>query len=282
MQPRTVSDPEVGAELQTALPHRGAQLDHHLGLAREAGQHLLELGQDRGGQRRGVEPEAQGVRPDRPARGLLGGRRHLLGRRLEALDLLHDDARGFPVLVVDPAADEHDRVGGQLLAGGAQHVAEHEQLDRGLEVVERGEHHRIALLGPDRLVLGDHPADGHPVSVAPAGQLRQRAFHPGVERRPDLLERMGRDEQPDRLLLGGQQLGPVELDRPGSVRGWGSRTPPPPLVAALGRAGRTRDRRSIPARSARPAGPSAPRPEPARASSACPCASRPSSRTRRT
>ncbi len=43
VQARAVGDPEVGAELQPALADRGAQLDHHLGLAREAGEHVLEL-----------------------------------------------------------------------------------------------------------------------------------------------------------------------------------------------------------------------------------------------
>ncbi len=89
-----------------------------------------------------------------------------------------------------------------------------------LEVVEGGEHHRVALLGADPLGLGDHPAHRHPVAVRRAGELGQRAVDSRVQRGPHLLERMGRDEQAERLLLGGQQLGAVELDAEGSARGW--------------------------------------------------------------
>ena len=64
-----------------------------------------------------------------------------------------------------------------------------------------------------RLVCGDHPADRDPVAVAAAGQLGQRAVDRRAQRGADLLERVGGDEQPDRLLLGRQQLGAVELDR---------------------------------------------------------------------
>ena len=48
----------------------------------------------------------------------------------------------------------------------------------------------------------------------------------------DLLERVRGDEQADRLLLGRQQLGALELLGRGSGRGWARRTRAAPLPAA--------------------------------------------------
>ena len=73
VQAGAVGDAEVRAELEPSLADRGAELDHHLGLAGEAGQHVLELGQDRRRQRGGVEPEAERARHGRPAGRLLAG-----------------------------------------------------------------------------------------------------------------------------------------------------------------------------------------------------------------
>ena len=55
---------------------------------------------------------------------------------------------------------------------------EDEHLDLRLEVVERGEQHRVALLRADPLGLGDHPADRDPLAVALVGEVGQRAFDP--------------------------------------------------------------------------------------------------------
>src|SRR5579884_2089583 len=62
VQRGALRDPEVRAELEPPLADRGAELDHDLGLTREAGQHILELGQDRSGERCSVEPEAKRAR----------------------------------------------------------------------------------------------------------------------------------------------------------------------------------------------------------------------------
>ena len=100
---------------------------------------------------------------------------------------------------------------GRLVVG--QGVAEHQQLDRPGEVVQRGEHHRVAVAGADPLGLGDDPPDRHEVLVAALGQRRERAVHPRAHRLAQRFERVGGDEQPDRFLLGREQLGLVELLR---------------------------------------------------------------------
>ena len=170
------------------------------------------------------------------------------------------------------------RLARQLL----ERLGEDDELDRAVEVVERGEHHRVALLGPQALGLADDPADRHPVAVAarrraPPSVQSVAAASAGRER----LQRMRGDEQPDRLLLGREQLGAIEL-RGGDRRVARRRRRPrcrPPAAAAVDR---SRGRRSRPGRSARPAGPSGRPPAPAPARSACPCGWRRSIRTRRT
>src|SRR5205807_3955381 len=73
--------------------------------------------------------------------------------------------------------------------------------------------HRVALLGADPLGVGDHPADRDPVAVAAPGELAQRAVDARVQGGAHLLERMRRDEQADRFLLGRKQLAALELAR---------------------------------------------------------------------
>ena len=144
---------------------------------------------------------------------------------------------------------------------------------------EGGEHHPVTLLGLDPLGLGDHSADRHPVPVAAVAQLGQGAVGLGAQRRADVLERMGGDEQADRFLLGRQQLGAAELlagDR--GVAGPGERRPPRPR-AAVARGPEIEDRpladeRVLLGLLARPPGP-------ARAPPACPCGERRWSRRRR-
>jgi hypothetical protein len=92
-----------------------------------------------------------------------------------------------------------------------ERLAEHEHLDAALEVVEGGEHHRISIAGADALGLDDDPADGDPILVATLCERAQRAVGAIAQRLAQRLERMRRDEQPDRLLLDGQQLGLLEL-----------------------------------------------------------------------
>src|SRR6185503_2818158 len=54
-------------------------------------------------------------------------------------------------------------------------------------------------------------ADRHPVAVAAAVELGYAAVALQRQRLPHLLERVRGDEQADRLLLDGQQLGLLEL-----------------------------------------------------------------------
>ena len=118
------------------------------------------------GSARGVEAQraaAAGRLRARAAR--LARALDLLGRRLERLDGLHDEARLVGVLVVDAAAHEDDRVDAQRALVLGERLAEDEDLDRALEVVERREHHRVALARADLLGRGDDPAGGDPVAV---------------------------------------------------------------------------------------------------------------------
>ena len=54
---------------------------------------------------------------------------------------------------------------------GQDDLLEDEQLDLAVEVVERREHHGRARARLDLLAGGDHPADLHPLAVAPLGHL---------------------------------------------------------------------------------------------------------------
>ena len=87
------------------------------------------------------------------------------GAGLEGLDLLGDELDLARLLVVDPAAHDHDPVDVDLVRVGGVGGVEDEHLDLALEVVERGEHHRVALPRADPLALGDHAADGDPLAV---------------------------------------------------------------------------------------------------------------------
>ena len=119
---------------------------------------------------------------DRLGHGRLGGAQHLLRARVERLDLLRDEL-GLPrLLVVHAAAHDHQLVDVDLVGVGGVGRVEHEHLDLALEVVERGEHHRVALLRADPLALGDHAADGDPLAVLLARQLGQRAVDPRPQR----------------------------------------------------------------------------------------------------
>ena len=82
------------------------------------------------------------------------------------------------LLVVDAPADDHDLVHVDLVGVRRVGGVEDEQLDLALEVVERGEHHRVALLGPDPLALGDHAADGDPLAVLLARRGRRASSRP--------------------------------------------------------------------------------------------------------
>ena len=57
---------------------------------------------------------------------------------------------------------------------GGERLAEDKDLDAAFEVVERGEHHVVALLRADLLRLRDDPADGHPFAVATVGERGER------------------------------------------------------------------------------------------------------------
>src|SRR5262249_43263985 len=85
--------------------------------------------------------------------------------------------------------------------------------DRSTEVVERREHHWIAVARADPLGLNDDPPHPHEVLIPPFRQRGERTVHARAKRLAQRLQRMRRDEQPDRLLLPGKQLRLLELLR---------------------------------------------------------------------
>ena len=184
------------------------------------------------------------LRNDRPACRQLRCGEHLFGRRLEGLDLLGDELRLALLLVVDAAAHDHDLVHVDLVGVGGVGGVEDQELDLALEVVEGGEHHRVALLQLDALALGDHAADRDrgPVRILLlVREVGERAVDLRAQRRPHLLERVAREEQPERLLLPLVQLLPVVRQRhdrrvvvgpPPHCRRRSRRTSPCPLCAS--------------------------------------------------
>src|SRR3954466_1556320 len=197
---------------QPQRPRARRRLDgqHDLRLACVVAEDVLELLDDRRRQRRGVDAYRQGLR----ALGLQGGR---LARRLDLLDGGPEgvdglrDQRGALVAVIDAPAHEDDLVDAQRALVLGQRLAEDQDLDRALEVVEGGEHHRVTLLRTDLLGLGDDASGRDPVAVLVVGQRGQRRVDGRPQRLAHLLERMRGDEEPDGLLLDGQQLGLLEL-----------------------------------------------------------------------
>ena len=127
------------------------------------------------------------------------------------VDVRDDHADLAGLLVIDAAADEHDRVVGDHALGGGQRLLEDHDLDRAVEVVERREHHRRARARLDLLGLGDHAADLHPLAVALVDHLGGRAVGLDLQRLAHALERVLGDEDADRLLLHRQQLGALVL-----------------------------------------------------------------------
>src|SRR3954463_8736464 len=197
---------------QPQRPRARRRLDgqHDLRLACVVAEDVLELLDDRRRQRRGVDAHRQGLR----ALGLQGGR---LARRLDLLDGGPEgvdglrDQRCALVAVIDAPAHEDDLVDAQRALVLGQRLAEDQDLDRALEVVEGGEHHRVTLLRTDLLGLGDDAPGRDPVAVLVVGQRGQRRVDGRPQRLAHLLERMRGDEEPDGLLLDGQQLGLLEL-----------------------------------------------------------------------
>src|SRR3954452_11959812 len=209
-QARRLVDAVAPPQPQRPRARRRLDGQHDLRLACVVAEDVLELLDDRRRQRRGVDAHRQGLR----ALGLQGGR---LARRLDLLDGGPEgvdglrDERGALVAVIDAPAHEHDLVDAQRALVLGQRLAEDLDLDRALEVVEGGEHHRVALLRTDLLGLGDDAPGRDPVAVLVVGQRGQRGVDGCPQRLAHLLERVRGDEEPDGLLLDGQQLRLLEL-----------------------------------------------------------------------
>ncbi len=143
-------------------------------IAGEARQHVLELAECRGRQRGRVEAQPQRLgahagldslrfREPRapPPRSARSARPDWATTQVVSRSLWSTLPRTRTIESVASASSL-----------GGQRLVEDDDLDRGVEVVERGEHHPVALLGLDLLGLGDHAADRHPVTVAPTGDAR--------------------------------------------------------------------------------------------------------------
>ena len=194
--------------------------------------------------------------------------------------VLDDERRSWPRPCGRRAADEHDRVDAER----APRTRPAPCRRRGSRPTPSRSSSVANIMGSpfaraDLLGLRDDPADRHPVAVLALGELGERAVDLRAQRLAHLLERVRGDEQADRLLLDGQQLGLVELlGRDRRVRG-----------AANGGPRRRRRRRVVAEVEDRALAdlrvllgllPGALRLLEHRR--ACPCASRRSSRTRRT
>ena len=137
--------------------------------------------------------------------------------------------------MVDAPLHEYDLVDDQGLFVLAERLSEHEHLDGALQIVERREHHRVAVARADPLGLRDDPADRDQVLVAAIRERRYRAIHPRAQGLAQRLERVRGDEQADRLLLDRQQLRLVELlARDRGIHG--SRQRARPILRRAGRA----------------------------------------------
>ena len=223
------------------------------------------------GSARGVEPQrAAAAAPTgaRAARGL-ARRLDLLGRRLEALDRPgRSSARPCRVLVVDAAAHEHDRVDRRARPRTPRAPCRR----RASRPSPRGRRAWRTSSGRPSSCGSSSPAVMMPPTVTQSpsrcsASSRERAVDRRAQRLAHLLERVRGDEQADRLLLDREQLGLVELlgrDRRVAGAANAAAAAPPPSPP------HRRGRRSSPGRSARPAGPSARRPAPARARASMP------------
>ena len=251
VQRRAAGNPEARPQLQPSVTHRRAQLDDDVGFAGKAGQQVLELAQGRHGGarwRRGAGAARWGsgrAWPPGPAasrtsssvgskRSTCWAMRHVLSRSL------------WSTLPRTSTMESVASASSQAASALPKTMISTEDS----RSYERGEHHPVALLGLDLLGLRHHPADRHPVAVAAGGELGEGAVGLGPQRRPDVLERVGRDEQSERLLLGGQQLGAVELlARDRRVAGAGEDVAAAPWTRRpRHRRGRSRGRRSSPGR----------------------------------
>ncbi len=101
---------------------------------------------------------------------------------------MHHQTRLAGFLVVDAAANQQHLVDRERRLVLGERLAEHEHLHGSLEVVERGEHHVVTTAGADALGLGDDPADGHPVLVAPLGKRGERTVRASTQRLAHGLE----------------------------------------------------------------------------------------------
>src|SRR5437868_2302598 len=181
-------------ELEHLRPVRGDEVDVDGRLAGEVLDDGGELADDAGGRYARVHLEP-----------------HLLalGRRLERGDLERDELRLPHLLVVDAALDDEHAVLHEQVARGCVDRVERDHLHRAGEILERREHHRLALLRRQLLERGDEAADDDDLTVAPALELGDAA----VGLAPQLLlrrrERVLGDVQPEALLLHVQELGLV-------------------------------------------------------------------------
>ena len=154
----------------------------------------------------------QGTRRDDHLGRLLLAARTSSSVGLEQVDLLGDDAGLLAILVVDPAAHEDDRVGARAPPRGRPAPCR----TRSTSIAASRSSSVANIIGSPFLVRIRLAAVIIPPTVTQSPSRRSAsstsaAVDLGAQRRADLLERVRGDEQADRLLLGGQQLGAIEL-----------------------------------------------------------------------
>src|SRR6185437_5603648 len=106
----------------------------------------------------------------------------------------------------DPAFDDDDAVLNEEIARVRVHGVEGDDLAEARDVLEPGEHHRVALLRRHLLERRDDAADGHDLAVAAPLELVDRAVGLAAELIANRRQRMIGDVEAEGLLLQLEEL----------------------------------------------------------------------------
>ena len=163
--------------------------DRHRRPSRAAAAAGAIAGRDLAGERLG--PASGGVVP---VRREIGEQRHLLA------------------LVVDASGDQQDRAVAPGRAARLVQAREDHDLDRALEVLERGDGHRLLALRDDRPDPGDDAADHDALAVERLVlEVARVGVHVAADLLGDLAHRVLREVQAEQLLLPAQPLAHRDL-----------------------------------------------------------------------
>ena len=167
VDPQAVVDPQHGGARGRLQPQV------HLGGARMGGEHLLEpLDHRRGAAHHRQRDHHRAARP----LGEVGQRE------------LHGDQLGHVVAPVQPALDHDHRVLGQRGREQVVGLREEHDLDRTLEVLDRGDRPDVALLGDLALQPADQATDRDVRAVRPVVRAGERGDRAVRRRGQDVLD----------------------------------------------------------------------------------------------